>query len=314
MDNKDTNRNDYIARINRVMDYIENNLDQNLNLNTLANVANFSPFHFHRIFTIFTGETLNIHIQRIRMERAAILLHNDRKISVSDIAFLCGFNNISSFGRTFRTYFQVPPKIFRQQERAVLVQNGVRYSKNGTLIRQNTNYKLIPASQLSDTALEQVIFTDTKVEIKEMPEMHVAYVRHTGHFSQIGKAYERLMSWAACKGLLNFPTTKVLTIINDDPTITPIEKVRQDACITVDKDIKLESEIGRSKLTAGKYAVGHFEILEQDFEKAWNTVCLWLIERDYSLCGKCYEIHYNDHKQHPEKKFIMDICMPIKRI
>lgn len=312
MDSKGSSRKEYILKINRVMDYIENHLDQNLSLNVLADIAHFSPFHFHRIFTILTGETLNTYIQRIRMERAAILLQNDIKASVGDIAFQCGFNNASSFGRTFRTYFQMPPKLFRQQERATLVQNGVRYSKNGVLICRNVNKAPNHVTQLIDDALNRVIFTDAKVEIRELPELQIAYVRHTGHFEQLGKAFEKLMSWAVQNGLLNFPQTKMLTVINDDPAITPTEKVRLDVCITVDNKIKAEGEIGKSKLAAGKYAVGHFEISEMEIEKAWNTVSLWLMERNYSLWGKCYQIHYNDHRQHPENKCILDICMPVK--
>ncbi|MFP4469190.1 MAG: AraC family transcriptional regulator [Bacteroidales bacterium] len=63
-------RQEYIARINRVMDFVERNLSADLNLETLAGVANFSPFHFHRLFSAMTGETLNHFIRRARLERA----------------------------------------------------------------------------------------------------------------------------------------------------------------------------------------------------------------------------------------------------
>ncbi|MCK5076904.1 MAG: helix-turn-helix transcriptional regulator, partial [Calditrichia bacterium] len=52
-------RSEYIASINRVIDYIEKNLDKNLTLDTLSDVANFSRFHFHRIFSAIVGETIN---------------------------------------------------------------------------------------------------------------------------------------------------------------------------------------------------------------------------------------------------------------
>ena len=51
-------RRSYTARINRVMDHIDAHLDETLDLQALAGVAQFSPFHFHRLFQSLTGETL----------------------------------------------------------------------------------------------------------------------------------------------------------------------------------------------------------------------------------------------------------------
>ena len=55
-------RDEYIVRINKVIDYIQNNLNSQLDLETLARIAYFSKFHFHRIFTAMIGETLNFRI------------------------------------------------------------------------------------------------------------------------------------------------------------------------------------------------------------------------------------------------------------
>jgi len=72
---------EYIHRINRVIDYIEKNLDQDLGLEKLSEVAHFSPFHFHRIFSAFMGETLNGFIRRIRVEKAASMLLNEYRLT-----------------------------------------------------------------------------------------------------------------------------------------------------------------------------------------------------------------------------------------
>ncbi len=68
---------EYIHRINKVIDYIEAHIDGDLSLEILADVASFSPFHFHRIFSAFVGETLNDFIKRLRIEKAASLLINN---------------------------------------------------------------------------------------------------------------------------------------------------------------------------------------------------------------------------------------------
>ena len=95
-------RQEYISRINRVIDYIEANIDKDLSLTSLAKIANFSPFHFHRIFRAMVGETLNGFILRIRLEKAAARLLDHPKESITEIAFDCGFSGSATFARAFR--------------------------------------------------------------------------------------------------------------------------------------------------------------------------------------------------------------------
>ncbi len=312
MNPNEASRKEYIARINRVMDYVEKHIDHPLNLYTLAEIAHFSQFHFHRIFTVLTGETPTDYVQRIRLEKAAVLLLNDERMSIGEIAYACGFSSLSLFSRSFRARFHTTAKEYRQQERAVYVRDGLRYSKNGQLLSKNVKPGFDFEMQLCRVNLKQIIFMDTKIEIKEMPEMNVVYIRHTGQFNLIGNAYEKLMKWAGPRGLLNFPETKTLTLYHDDPSVTAIEKVRQDACITVTTDVKVEGEIGKRIVPAGKYAVGRFQIDEKGFEKAWNTMCLWLTDSGYQPHGNSYELYYNSAEEDAQRKFDLDICIPVK--
>ena len=153
---------------------------------------------------------------------------------------------------------------------------------------------------------------DVKIEIKEMPEMKVAYIRHTGHFNQIGKVFEKLMKWAGPRGLLHFPETKTVTLYLDDPSVTAIEKVRQDACVTLTGDAKVEGEIGKAIIPAGKHAVGRFRIDASGFEKAWSTVCLWITESGYQPYGNPYELYYSSVEDAAQGIFDLDICIPVK--
>ncbi len=312
MNTNETSRKEYIARLNKVMDYVEKHVDQPLNLNALADIASFSPYHFHRIFTVMIGETPNSYVQRIRIEKAARLLYDSERMSISEIAYACGFGSISLFSRSFRSFFGMTAKEFRQKEKAVFVRDGLRYSKNGQLLSKNMKEGFDLGTQLCGVNLNQIIIMNTKVEIKEMPEMKVVYIRHTGQFNQIGKAYEKLMKWAGPRGLLNFPETKTITFYHDDPSITAIEKVRQDACVTVNTDVKVEGEIGKAVIPAGKYAVGRFQIDEMGFEKAWNTMCLWITESGYQPSGNSYELYYNTPEEDAQRKFDLDICIPVK--
>lgn len=95
---------EYIHRINKVLTYIDENLNNELSLKTLSNVAYYSPFHLHRLFKAITNETLNTYITRKRIERTAMMLIHNKEYSITEIAYKYGFKNDSTFSRTFKNY------------------------------------------------------------------------------------------------------------------------------------------------------------------------------------------------------------------
>src|SRR5690606_27404230 len=112
---------DYSIRINRVFEYIDENLNSDLSLETVAALAFFSPFHFHRIFKFITDETLNKYVTRRRIEKSALdLLH--KNITATEISHNLGYSDISSFSKAFKKYYGLSPTEFRKQ-------NPYRYSK-----------------------------------------------------------------------------------------------------------------------------------------------------------------------------------------
>ena len=314
MNIQEKSRAEYRSRINRVMDHIGQNLDKPIDLGSMAEIASFSPYHFHRIFTYIVGETPSDFVSRIRLEKAAQLLLDNPNALVGDIAFQCGFINASSFSRAFKTYFGLTTKEFRERDKAIYLKDGIRYGKNCKAVSMIGKHPQRVNDQFCRVELKQLIIMDTKIEVKQMPELNLIYCRHTGAFNRIGAAYEKLFRWAGPRGLVT-PETKTVTVYRDDPAITTVEKVRQDASIIVKGDVKVEGEIGRSTLPAGKYAVGRFEIKETEFEEAWNTMCSWLTESGYQPADSpTYEYYHNDYSDHPDFKFIVDICIPVKAL
>lgn len=299
---------EYIFRINKVIDYIENNLDEDLSLHKLSEVANFSQFHFHRIFSAFIGETINEFIKRKRVEKAARLLLINTDKPILEIAEYCGFNSFSVFCRNFKDRYQLSANKFREIHNNENSKNRQIESKTSKLTQSSVNY----VCDINSLKKWSFIMKEN-FEIKDMPELKVIYCRHTGQFDQIRLAYEKLFKWAEPRGLLNFPETKGITFYHDDPKLTEIKNVRQSACIIVNDEIKTEGEIGKMQIPAGKYMVGHFEISAEEFQQAWNSVCINLSESGYQPAdGNPYELYHNNHEEHPEKKFIVDICIPVK--
>jgi AraC family transcriptional regulator len=153
-----------------------------------------------------------------------------------------------------------------------------------------------------------------KVKVKEMPEMNIVYIRHRGSYNQIGPAIHAIIKWCAARDLIHFPETKILTVYHDDPDITQMDKLRADACVKVPKGTKTEGEVGTYVISGVKFAVAHVEITADEFGEAWDKlVGEWIPENGYQSDERlCYEISLNNPKEHPEGKFIVDICEPIK--
>jgi AraC family transcriptional regulator len=110
-------RKEYFQRINRVVDYIDAHLDEEHTLENLSQVAHFSPFHFHRIFRVLTGETINNYVKRIRLQKAGSMLLSDNERAVTEVATLCGFNSTAVFCRAFKTHFGKSTGEFRSHHR-----------------------------------------------------------------------------------------------------------------------------------------------------------------------------------------------------
>jgi AraC-like DNA-binding protein len=106
-------KSEYAQRIDRVTDYLRANLHRPVKLAELANVACFSEFHFHRIFTAVSGETLNNFTNRLRLEKAARLLRYSEQ-SLTDIALDCGFSSSATFSRAFRSGYDTSPSQLRR--------------------------------------------------------------------------------------------------------------------------------------------------------------------------------------------------------
>jgi AraC family transcriptional regulator len=328
---------DYRARINRVMDYIQNHLDQPLRLRELAEVANFSPCHFHRIFHAMVGETLNRFIQRLRVEKAAAMLLANRRKSVTEIALDCGFSGSAPFARLFREYYGMSATAWRGGGFRRFRKIGQTKSKKGKPERKKREESFVSAGYLgSDSAgaganrpgepsgqsnprrRNMLNAKNVKVEVRDMPAMTLAYVRHIGPYKGNSTLFQslwsRLATWAGPRGLMARPDLKCLCVYHDDPEITDEENLRTSVCITVPPDTAVGGEVGKMDIPAGRYALAHFEISQDQFQQAWDYVCgEWLPKSGYQPAdGPCYEWCLNDPAAHLKQMHIVNICVPVK--
>lgn len=220
---------EYILRINQIFEFIDENLGSDLSLKRVAEAAFFSPFHFHRIFKSITGETLNEYVTRRRIERSALdLLH--KKMNVAEVAHNYGYGDNSSFSKAFKKHFSISPQGFRKQ-------NPHRHSKIRQL--ESKNEPAYPGTEEYICIIRNLynwITLNAKIEIKEMPEMNVAYASSLG-LQNLEKAYRKVVLWATPQGLMN-NQTKMITIYHDSFKVTEASKVRMSVAILLDNLMK----------------------------------------------------------------------------
>ena len=100
--------------VETVIEYIKDNLWQDLSLGALAERASFSPIHFHNCFKRATGKTLRAFVEEKRIQRAIdLLLTTD--LTLSEIAYDCGFSSQSYFSYAFKKRMNVSPRVFVRQ-------------------------------------------------------------------------------------------------------------------------------------------------------------------------------------------------------
>jgi AraC family transcriptional regulator len=317
---KNNQLSEYISRINKVLDYIENNINGDLSLNKIAEIAAFSKYHFHRIFLSVVGESLNQYILRIRLEKAAKLLFQ-KKLSITEIAAKCGFLNSSTFSRAFKNKYNESPSSW--QKRKLNPKDQKQNSKNcilhSNICKEYSNFSYyIDAFTRNQIWRINALNQNIKIEVQLLPETTVAYVRHIGPFIGERELFSRLcdkiLKWAGPRKLVNFPKTKLIMLSHDVLDITDEQLLRISICITVPPSTQVDGDIGKLVIPKGNYAIGYFEIYPEQYFDAWQFMCgEWLPQSGYQLDDRlCFEAYTGNPEENPQKKRLLQICIPVK--
>ena len=280
-----------------VVEYIDRHLDKKLDLAALADVASFSPFHFHRLFRALMGEALGDYVRRRRLEIAGVRLLSQEGVSVLNIALGVGFGSAEAFTRAFRARFDCSPTEWRKSKRNQTASKRDQAErrpqrKNGAL-------------SLKETAM--------KVTIIERPPVHVAYLRHIGPYGPgIGRFWmETVAPWMSTNNLIG---RERYGIALDDPTVTAPAKCRYDACVQSDEEEMLSGDPGRKVIPGGKYAALAFEGTSAGIGAAWEVLLRdWLPKSSLQLDSRPFFEHYPvDGRYDPKTgSFTCNICAPV---
>ena len=292
---------DYRQRVCRAMNFISENLDREPALAEIAAAANFSAFHFHRIFTVVAGETVFGFMRRLRLERAANRLLADPREDITAVALACGFSSSQNFAKAFRARFGMTPTAFRRKD-------GNKGSKGGEAFGLRLGQD---AGMVKLVSPQPERKTKMKAEVKEMPAWHVAYARRMGPYGKATceAAFGEVMRWAGPRGLLG--KGPVLGMYWDNPEVTAPENCRVDACVVIPAGTKVEAPVAVQDIAGGPYAVCEFNLPTTGFQSAWEEAFRWVVDRGLECADQpCYELYHDDCRG---KTCRFDICIPLKK-
>lgn len=277
---KENTQKEYHKSINKVLDYINEHLNEKPDLTTLSQIANVSPFHFHRIFKAIIGENLGEYVQRLRLEYVAGKLKTT-ELSLNTLAEKAGYNTEQALSKAFKKYFGTPPSIYKQAS----------VDK-----RDYSKHQLSP--QICETEQKSLIY--------------IRVIAPYGTQDVYKRAWEELHQFAADNNLLQ-KSNEWLGISFDDPNTTQTNKCRFYACLTIDKPIVPTGKIGCKNIKGGQYAVfthkGSYNGLNDFYKNIWFG---WLPTSNYRLRkATFFEKYVTDPNKVKEEDTITEIYIPI---
>ncbi len=284
---------DYHERILRTLVHIQAHLDDALDLDDLARVAFFSPYHFHRVFRGLVGEPVQEHVRRLRLERAAHRLKLQDE-AVTSVALDAGYKSHEAFTRAFHNMFGMPPSQFRAAHQ------GAPDSPSGVHYDDASGYH--PPDYGAPPP----------VEIKTLPPQRVVFLRHAGPYDQVGATWGKLSAWAGPRGVFG-PSTRFIGVSYDDPQIAAPEKLRYDAAITVSRPVQPEGEFGVTDIAGGDYATlmhkGPYETLGRAYQVLLGA---WLPQSGRELRDvPCFEVYLNSPQTTRPEELLTLIHVPV---
>jgi AraC family transcriptional regulator len=291
--------------MHRVVEHIDRRLDEPLELETLAGVANFSPFHFHRLFSAWMGETLGEYVRRRRLEIAAQRLISQPAVPVLQVALSVGFGSTEAFGRAFKSRFGLTPSSWRKAK-----------DRNRNQVNRKPDQAVAIARRDDELAKTSSQEASMDVKLIERKPTTVAYLRHVGPYGPDLSQFwqETVYPWMATNHLLDRPRYGISL---DDPGITAPEKCRYDAAVEVEPDFVGAGQHVKTSIPGGKYAAASFTGTSAEIGEAWMALLRdWLPGSGLQLDARpLFEYYPTDvTMDHETGRFQCEICIPVTKL
>ena len=230
-----SNRTENIARVNKVKKYIAENLENELPLSELAEIANFSPFHFQRVFKSIAEETPKQYIKRLRLEASAHFIVLNPGTSLLEVAIQNGFGSIEAFSRAFKNYYGLSPDNFRKESEEDKMSR--IYKKTKLNEHKVFDHSIFITEKIEEDSMK------LEIEIVKTPPTRVIYTPITlGNIETVVDSYKAVKRWASARNLIN-SNTQFFGLLNDFPAFTALDKCRFQSCVSVEVEPNVSGEI-----------------------------------------------------------------------
>jgi AraC family transcriptional regulator len=280
----------YADKINKVCNYIYEHLSEDLSVEHLSRIANFSKYHFHRQFSEYTGINVFRFIQLARLKRASYQLVFNKHYRIIDIALEANFENPESFSRAFKNLFGQTPSQFRH-----------------TPDWKSWHEKY----QFTQHERKQTM----EIKIVDFPETKIAVLEHRGAPELVYDSVSTFIQWRKQSNLSPVATSKTLGIPYDDPKTVDPEKFRFDICGSIESDVPENPQGVITKVIPGGRCalLRHFGSRDNLGDSVYYLYGEWLPTSGEELRDfPCYFEYLNLMPEVAEHKLMTDVYLPLK--
>ncbi|MGD8593879.1 MAG: AraC family transcriptional regulator [Gammaproteobacteria bacterium] len=280
----------YAKKINKVCNYIYEHLSEDLTVEQLSQVANFSKYHFHRQFSEYTGINVFKFIQLLRLKRASYQLAFNKHYRIIDIAMDANFENPESFSRAFKNVIGQTPSQFRIKP---------------DWKSWHEKYQFFTKQRKQNMEIKIFNFKETKVAVLE----------HRGAPELVNDSVSTFIAWRKESKLSPVTTSKTFGIAYDDPKTTAPEKFRFDICGSIESDVPDNPQGVITKvIPGGRCAVsrhlGPHDVIGHSVHYLYGE---WLPTSGEELRDfPCFFHYLNLIQDVPEHELITDIYLPLQ--
>jgi AraC family transcriptional regulator len=278
---------DYLKRIDRVIDALSASLADERPLPStaeLAQVANFSAFHFMRVYRALAGESLGATIQRLRLRRAAHLLAGTQQ-TVSEISGRVGFDTPQAFARAFRQHFGVAPSEARQAAFMAQPRDSIQPKQESAI----------------------------RVDIVALQPFRVVVLRKRGTDADLAEAYGALFAWMAQRGALE-AIDGIWGLPYHDRRESSAEHCEFDCCLATGAALEAGDGVAIGEIGGGEFLrhkhVGTYTRLDESHD----AVLRFALDNQWNLRDAPIVHEYlNDPESTPEDQLQTHVYVPVEK-
>ncbi|WP_318782639.1 AraC family transcriptional regulator [Pseudoalteromonas aurantia] len=277
--------------IQRVCDYIAQNLDIPMSIEHLSDVAALSKYHFHRLFVANMHITVSKYILLARLKRASFELAFETDKKILDIAIKAGFDSAEAFTRAFKRTFNQTPSGFR-------------------CTPQWPQWHGVFECNITSMPVEQL---DVIVDV--FPKTMIAFIEHKGAAERVYETAGQFVNWRKTTGLSPIRSSKTFGIPNGDPGSMASEAFRFKICGTVLEPVPnnafavKNAEIPKMRCARVRH-IGSHETLDNTINAFYQQ---WFIDRDEQPAEHpCFFQYINLIHEVDECDLLTDIFLPLR--